>query len=103
MCSSRGGGLWMVCWCFFLISKWPGGTSTIGRPSLWAAGPPLPTMLHTEGRRPAAPLQCPGHQLPAHCSSEATAAGLWEVGPSPGEGSGLRAQDPNTVGSVRTK
>lgn len=57
MCSSLGGGgggvcLWMVCWCFSLISKWPGGTGSIGRPSPWATAPHLPATLYSEGCQP---------------------------------------------------
>lgn len=51
-----GGGLCMVCWCFSLISKRPGGPGSIGSPSVWTVGPRLPAILHSEGGQRAAPL-----------------------------------------------
>lgn len=38
--------------------------------SLWAARPPLPATLHSEGHRHAAPLRGPSPQLLSHCSSQ---------------------------------
>lgn len=98
-----GGGLCMVCWCFSLISKWPGGPGSIGSPSVWAVGPRLPAILQSEGGRHAAPLRRLGHHSHPAAHQEATAVGLWEEGPSPGEGGSVRAKDTNTAGSLRTE